>query len=686
MVTIGVIAVVALSVLYGAIWWSNSMVHSNIVSANTRSEQLQVVRSMRTSLLELNLAAMDSIIDKGEGKIADERMEAINANAKFLTENLPVLADLADTAEEKQLAGEVRTGVQGIIKGIQTDLVKLISESGAETQNIQKEFVKIDDTLDESGGQLEGALKSLRASLAVQVQKSNEAGGAAKAEADVIRRGVEMADVMIQEQLTLMLAAMDSIIDKDEGKIAGERLGDIDNAFAALEDHQEKISVFATTPQQKGYIASIRKGVAGLKVGIKTDLVTLIEKSAVRLVEIEKAFVNTDDVLDANGTAADENLAKIESSVEAELAEASAELEAGLSLASIGGLITYLVCGTLLIVVLWFVSRSIIKPINRIIAELTGGAEQTSSASGQVSSASQSLAQGASEQAAAVEEVTSSIEEMASMTKQNATNANEAKSLAANATAGTGKGTEAMGRMSSAIEDIKKSSDETAKIIKTIDEIAFQTNLLALNAAVEAARAGEAGKGFAVVAEEVRNLAQRSAQAAKDTAEMIEGSVKNADNGVAISSEVAALLNEIADSNGKVNDLVGEIAAASNEQSQGIDQINTAVGQMDQVTQSNAANAEESASASEELSAQAEQLKSIVGNLDALISGSSTRGTGGAEFRADRHVATATHQAPRQTAKAQPSKAPQKRATATVASTANEEAFPMDDDTGLASF
>jgi len=188
------------------------------------------------------------------------------------------------------------------------------------------------------------------------------------------------------------------------------------------------------------------------------------------------------------------------------------------------------------------------------------------------------------------------------------------------------KGTESMQRMSQAIARIKQSSDQTGKIIKTIDEIAFQTNLLALNAAVEAARAGEAGKGFAVVAEEVRNLAQRSAEAARTTADMIEGSVKNADNGVAISKEVAESLGEIAEGSRKVNDLVGEIAAASNEQSQGIDQISTAVTQMDQITQSNAANAEESASASEELSAQAEELSRMVRDLEGIVNGSSSRG------------------------------------------------------------
>ena len=272
-----------------------------------------------------------------------------------------------------------------------------------------------------------------------------------------------------------------------------------------------------------------------------------------------------------------------------------------------------------------FITRSITKPINRIIADLTEGAEQVSSASGQVSSASQSLAEGATEQAAGLEETGSSLEEMASMTRQNADNAQQANTLASEARKAADTGADSMGRMNTAIQEIQKSSDETAKIIKVIDEIAFQTNLLALNAAVEAARAGEAGKGFAVVAEEVRNLAMRSAEAAKNTANMIEESVKNSKNGVDIANEVGKVLDEIVQGIGKTTDLVGEIAAASQEQAQGIDQVNTAVAQMDKVTQQNAANAEESASASEELSAQAEQMNEIVGQLSTLVGGTATQ-------------------------------------------------------------
>jgi methyl-accepting chemotaxis protein len=280
--------------------------------------------------------------------------------------------------------------------------------------------------------------------------------------------------------------------------------------------------------------------------------------------------------------------------------------------------ISGIVLGTVLAVA---ITLSIVKPIKRIIDSLTTGSEQVAAASGQVSAASQSLAEGATEQAAGLEETSSSLEEMSSMTKQNADNAQQANTLAAEARKAADTGAESMGRMNGAIREIQRSSDETSKIIKVIDEIAFQTNLLALNAAVEAARAGEAGKGFAVVAEEVRNLAMRSAEAAKNTANMIEESVKNANNGVDIATEVGKVLDEIVQGIGKTTDLVSEIAAASQEQAQGIDQVNTAVAQMDKVTQQNAANAEESASASEELSSQAESMNDIVGELIALVGG-----------------------------------------------------------------
>jgi len=271
----------------------------------------------------------------------------------------------------------------------------------------------------------------------------------------------------------------------------------------------------------------------------------------------------------------------------------------------------------------------VLESLDDALSQVVGAVAQVAAASGQISEGSQSLAQGSAEQAASLEEVTSSIEEMASMTKQNAGNAGEAKKLAEAARSDADAGAESMKRLNEAIEDISRSSEETAKIVKTIDEVAFQTNMLALNAAVEAARAGEAGKGFAVVAEEVRNLAQRSAEASKNTALLIEDSVKKSEGGVRIAKEVAEGFQKINDGVRKVNDLVAEVAAASNEQSQGVEQINTAVGQMDQVTQSAAANAEESASAAEELNAQADELRGMTDQfqLSNTVAAKSSSGT-----------------------------------------------------------
>ncbi|PKK88809.1 MAG: methyl-accepting chemotaxis protein [Candidatus Wallbacteria bacterium HGW-Wallbacteria-1] len=280
-------------------------------------------------------------------------------------------------------------------------------------------------------------------------------------------------------------------------------------------------------------------------------------------------------------------------------------------------ILTLVIC-----VVVWLVTANgLTGNIISAVVNLDKSSTQVANASDQVSASSNQMAQGASEQASSLEEVASYLEEMSAMTRNTAENAKQARTLSQVAEEAAEQGKSAMKLMDASMTDIRESSEKTAKIIKTIDEIAFQTNLLALNAAVEAARAGDAGKGFAVVAEEVRNLAQRSAAAARDTSELIIQSNGHAGEGVRVAERLSENFANIVESVQKVTQLIGEVTEASDEQATGIGELTEAINQMNDLTQSNAANSEETAAASQELSAQARDLDDIVDSLRSVVDG-----------------------------------------------------------------
>jgi methyl-accepting chemotaxis protein len=306
-----------------------------------------------------------------------------------------------------------------------------------------------------------------------------------------------------------------------------------------------------------------------------------------------------------------------------------------------------LIAGAALAVTLGvLITNSINRALKRIIQGLGVGAAQVNEAASQVSQTSQTLASAASQQASALEETSAALQEMASMTRSNAGHSQEASSLASKAREYAARSDETMQQLNTAMNGIDESSAKISKIIKVIEEIAFQTNLLALNAAVEAARAGEHGKGFAVVAEEVRNLAQRAAEAARETTGLIEESVQRAKEGKVVAGSAVEALQAIGGDVAQVADLLQGITKASEDQAQGVDQINTAVAQMDKVTQTNAAGAEESASASEELSAQAQTVRSMVAQLVQMVGGQSASVGPNAPSAPARSKATGTQRAP----------------------------------------
>lgn len=391
-------------------------------------------------------------------------------------------------------------------------------------------------------------------------------------------------------------------------KKADERLAAL---LTIVNDGEQRAALHDATERYRALVATF-----------ETKMLPLLEQHR-KLTEATKAL---DGAVDEEAAGMAEALRTLANSLKRHSGEAAEEFQSTAHTTQRMALVTVAIGVTLALMVGYVVVRGLAKQLGAVLVSLGEGAEQLLSTSGQVSGSGQSLSQGATEQAASLEQTSASMEEMASMTRKNAENTHQAAQLVSEVHQRVTESHDALGEMVRSMGAIQESSQKVSKIIKTIDEIAFQTNILALNAAVEAARAGEAGMGFAVVAGEVRNLAQRSAKAAKDTAGLIEESMAKAQAGSQKVEQVAGAITGITDSVTRVKGLIDEVSEASRQQTQGIDQVSQAIAQMEKVTQTTAATAEESAAASEELNAQAKTAMRTVQALESLIGASGVDG------------------------------------------------------------
>lgn len=500
-----------------------------------------------------------------------------------LTDRNPELRMLKENAAKAYLRVGEYESLMGEMEKAGKEIHALRKKLDTAAQDFMKTCLEF---LDDQNGDMEKALGSATG--------ADDAGN--------LLKGIRTMDEVIQLGYAIQLETATGQLARDPKMIeeAGKKFMEMENSLNSI---QKAITKDTTISQ----LEDIRMAAANYKGNMKKMVANF---SALN--DLAKKRKSAGDAVSglARDTAVSGILETTKSAAQvAQLLSRSAGLLFG------GGILGLLVGMALSLLI----SRSITKPLNRIIKGLSEGAGAVGSAAEQVSSASQSFAQGSSEQAASIEETSSSLEEMSSMTRRNAENADQADVLIRETSKVVGQANESMKVLTGSMDEIARASEETSKIVKTIDEIAFQTNLLALNAAVEAARAGEAGAGFAVVAGEVRNLAMRAAEASRNTSDMIEKTVRKVREGSGLVKGTNEAFGKVADSTSRVAGLVGEIAAASREQAQGIEQVNRAVAEMDRVVQQNAAGAEENAGASEQMNSQAVHMRSYVVDLIAMV-------------------------------------------------------------------
>ena len=434
-------------------------------------------------------------------------------------------------------------------------------------------------------------------------------------EADLLNRQMALLHKIFEKHSTLMLSTMHLVVDSKLGKTNEKLIANIETSLTFIKEKLQELDALSNSKEKKDQTANVRKTFPSLKEAIYNDLIPIIKSHTLKADEIHHIHEKIDDY----GSNMEKGLAKMLHIVHMEQTKVSQYLSELINSTTTKGLGLYGIILVIVIPVFMFLSRSITHPLDQIVQQISNDTNQVASTSIIVATSGRDLAEGVSEQASAVNQTGQSLQEMISISSLTSERVGCANQIIIDTYGIIENAAVSMKELVIAMEDMAKASEETFKIIKTIDEIAFQTNLLALNAAVEAARAGEAGLGFAVVAEEVRNLALRSAEAAKNTGTLIDSTVDNIKQNTSIVDKTGQKFTEAASSVQKAKDIISEIASASSDQNNQVRQISTAIANMDKVIRQNAEQSDKTAEVSAVLSNQSEHMEEIVEELKDLI-------------------------------------------------------------------